>query len=103
MPIVRSAFEAARKNPQLMDSLITFASMENGQKKVDAWLREENLYNKVRIGVVTIWDDFLSTQLNAWAKVIVRASDGFFEHEEPYEIFPSEHFKAKVLLVTGGA
>lgn len=35
-------------------------------------------------------------------KVIVPRNDFFF-HEEPWSEFPSDHFKTKLLLVTGGA
>lgn len=102
MAVTRDAFEQARASPVMMEHLIAFSAMEGAQQLVDKWLQETGLYHKVRIGVVAVWDDFLSMQLNAWAKVIV-VSSGSFEHEEPYVDFPSDHFKTKVLLATGGA
>jgi len=102
MAVTRTAWEQAKNNPMQMRMLWQYASMEAGQKRVDAWLQEAGLYDTVNVGVVAIWSDD-GEGLVARAKVIVKGCGSSFEHEEyPYLGFPSEHFKAKVLLVTGG-
>ena len=101
MAITREAWEQAKTNPIQLRALWQYASMEAAQKRVDAWLREVGLYDTVNVGVVAIWSDD-GQGLIARAKVVTQ-NHGCFEHEEyPYLGFPSEHFKAKVLLVTGG-
>lgn len=105
MAITRSAFEQAARNKQLVASLIEFSAMEGGQQTIDKWLRETGLHRKVRVGVVTIVEDFSRNELTAWAKVVQdeHSGGGSFEHTEPFAGFPSDHFKTKILLVTGGA
>lgn len=65
------------------------------------WLSEQKLTDKVRVGVVAFRE-------NATGKIIARAKvlpyqGGYFYHDEPYDDFPSDHFKTKIILVTGGA
>lgn len=85
----------------MMDAILKYSMMEAGQRRIDAWLREQGLFQKCRVGVVGIYGD-TGDFLIARAKVIVPGV-GSFEHEErPYLSFPSDHFKTKVLLATGG-
>lgn len=72
-----------------------------GNKRIQNWLLEMKLVGKVRVGVIGVMVDD-GKQLNACAKVIVPGKVTFM-HEELYTNFPSDHFKTKVLLVTGGA
>lgn len=103
MAVYRSTFEAAKNNPTAMDALYRYAKMGAGQLRADDWLRASGLvYKGVRIGVIAMWEDDNTSKLLAHAKVIVHGK-GEFEHKELYINFPSDHFKAKVLLVTGGA
>ena len=65
------------------------------------WLSDQKLTGKVRVGVVAFRE-------NATGKIIARAKvlpyqGGYFYHDEPYDDFPSDHFKTKIILVTGGA
>lgn len=101
MVITRTAWEQAKNKPELLASLIEFASMEAGQLRADKWLQETGLDAKCRVGVVGIWDNFTDNKLFARARVLVGGKFAF-DHEETYIMFPSDHFKTKVLLVTGG-
>lgn len=74
---------------------------EAGSLRVQSWLREANMDHTCRIGVVAVLNTE-RTRLDAWAKVIVPGGASF-EHRELYITFPSDHFKTKVLLATGGA
>lgn len=64
------------------------------------WLSEQKLTGKVRVGVVAFRENDTG-KIIARAKVLV--SGGHFYHDEPYDDFPSDHFKTKIVLVTGGA
>lgn len=62
-------------------------------------LREMKVLGKVRCGsIVHLTDE--GTYI-VKTKVIVRGEH--FYHEEPWGDFPSDHFKTRILLVTGGA
>jgi len=61
-------------------------------------LNEMGVANKVRCGcIVRLEHDAKS--YTVVAKVIANGSH--FIHEEPWSEFPSDHFKTKVLLITG--
>lgn len=105
MAITRSAWEQAQKNPIVMDAIMKYSMMEAGQRRVDTWLYEVGLYGdqgRVIVGVVAIYDDNTHDGLRARARVIIDGRVAFDHEEAPYLSFPSDHFKTKVLLVTGG-
>lgn len=83
------------------DAMVRMCVMDAGAKRAEAWLRESGLYNKCRIGVVGMFNDD-HMRLDAVAKVVLVGTGQSFMHRELYIQFPSDHFKAKVLLVTGG-
>ncbi len=83
------------------DVMANLAITDAGSKRVEQWLRESGLYNKCRVGVIGVIDNS-RTRLLAHCKVIVLGTQQHFFHEETYSQFPSDHFKTKVLLATGG-
>jgi hypothetical protein len=83
------------------DAVINMVYNDEASKRVQRWLRDQNLHDKVRVGVVA-YRKMIGNHVIARAKVIVPGNGGFY-HEEPYDEFPSDHFKTKILLVTGGA
>lgn len=83
-----------------VDRLFELAIHDDGTRRAERWLAENGLAGKVRIGVVGVRD--ADEGVNAFAKVVVPGA-GSFTHQEPYNQFPSDHFKTKVMMVTGGA
>lgn len=65
------------------------------------WLSDQKLTGKVRVGVVA-FRKMDTGEIIARAKVLPYQG-GYFYHDEPYDDFPSDHFKTKIILVTGGA
>jgi len=81
------------------DAFVKLAAMDAGQLRVDNWLREQKLTGRCRVGVIGVLSaDHQS--LMARARCILQSGGEFF-HEEPYITFPSDHFKAKIMLVCG--
>lgn len=106
MAITRTAWEQARKNPIMMNAIMKYSMMEAGQQRVDKWLGEMGLYGdegRVLVSVVAIWSDNERDNLVARARVIVDGKVAFDHEEAPYLSFPSDHFKTKIMMVTGGA
>jgi len=101
MAITRSAWEQAQNNPTMMNAIWQYSAMDAGQRRTDAWLREQGIEGRVKVGVVAVWDDLYQNTLEAWAKVIIDGKVAFEHRERPYLSFPSDHFKAKVLLIAG--
>lgn len=83
------------------DQVLNMVFNDEGSRRVQLWLREQNLHPKVRVGVVA-YRTMIGNHVMARAKVIVPGNGGFY-HEELFCDFPSDHFKTKILLVTGGA
>jgi len=82
------------------DAVINMVFNDEGSKRVQRWLTEQSLHFKVRIGVIA-YRTMIGNRVMARAKVLP-AQGGSFYHEELFSEFPSDHFKAKILLVTGG-
>lgn len=99
--ITMSENAIAQLRDHQFDALVSLAMNDAGQKRVENWLLETRLTGKVRVGVLAVVTD-CGTKLMAYAKVVVPGK-AVFIHEELYIQFPSDHFKTKILLVTGGA
>lgn len=94
-----SANMAAQMDAEQFDAFVKLAVSDAGQKRVEEWLYENKLSGRCRVGVIGVFDG-THQPIHAVAKCMLR--DGqFFMHEEPYSEFPSDHFKAKIMLVCG--
>lgn len=83
------------------DAIMQMVFDDTFSRRIQIWLLEQRLDTKVRVGVVAFRE-------NDTGKIIARAKvlpmqGGHFYHDEPYDDFPSDHFKTKIVLVTGGA
>jgi hypothetical protein len=90
---------AMRRHEDFLAYLFQMSLNDAGKRRVDEWLKEAGLINRCLVGVVAV-RDYDEKRTSAYVKVIVHGS-GSFVHEEPYYSFPSDHFKTKVLLITG--
>lgn len=83
------------------DAILQMVFNDIGSARVQKWLTEQSLCHKVRVAVVA-FRKLATGETIARAKVLP-AQGGHFYHDEPYHEFPSDHFKTKIILVTGGA
>lgn len=94
------ALMQVKPNSTHEDAILRMVHDTTVSQRARDWLSEQKLAAKVRVGVVAFRE-------NATGKIIARAkvlvSGGHFYHDEPYDDFPSDHFKTKIILVTGGA
>lgn len=86
--------------------LLNMTYNDDAPSRMKTWLLNERLSEKIRVGVVVYRN--IAGELIARSKAVVitdggNCITGYFYHEEPYGEFPSDHFKTKILLVTGGA
>lgn len=102
--IDRWAFEREMASDNARDYFYHLVRMSTGdaaQVRAEAFIRHAELLGKCFVGAVTVRDP-VTGAIDVHAKVVLPGK-GFFMHEEPYNNFPSDHFKTKVLLATGGA
>ena len=95
------ALMQVKPNSTHEDAILRMVYDTTVSQRARDWLSEQKLTDKVRVGVVAFRE-------NATGKIIARAKvlpyqGGHFYHDEPYDDFPSDHFKTKIILVTGGA
>jgi hypothetical protein len=95
------ALLSVEQNSQHEDAIFSMVYYTAVSRRAQEWLSEQKLTGKVRVGVVAFRE-------NDTGKIIARAKvlpyqGGHFYHDEPYDDFPSDHFKTKIILVTGGA
>jgi hypothetical protein len=86
------------------DALLSMVFNENASHVIQKWITVQKLNDKppgVRVGAVVYKAD-CGGSLTVRAKAIVPGKGAFY-HEEPLAGWPSDHFKTKLLLVTGGA
>jgi hypothetical protein len=88
----------AQLDPKQFDAAVQLVVGSSAQDRVNNWLCDSGYSSRVRIGVIGVYED-AGQVLFSRAKVMVGAD--FFMHQEPYNEFPSDHFKAKVALVCG--
>lgn len=101
MPIFQEdALLSVEQNSQHEDAILRMVYDTTILRRAQQWLTEQKLAAKVRVGVVAFRENDTG-KIIARAKVLV--SGGHFYHDEPYDDFPSDHFKTKIILVTGGA
>ena len=94
------ALLSVEQNSQHEDAILRMVYDTTILRRAQQWLTEQKLAAKVRVGVVAFRENDTG-KIIARAKVLV--SGGHFYHDEPYDDFPSDHFKTKIILVTGGA
>jgi len=73
---------------------------------LDSWITDMRLNYRVKCAAIAFSSHeggfFVRTKV--MLRPTVRDGDGTsFMHEEPWSEFPSDHFKTKILLATGGA
>jgi hypothetical protein len=83
------------------DALFNMTFSEHASHVIQKWLVAEQLHNKIRVGAVVFRPNDCG-KLTVHAKAIVPGKGAFY-HEELLSGWPSDHFKTKLLLVTGGA